>query len=307
MIINDSVISGGEKIIFALREIYFKNGFRPYRMSKFEEYDLYAKNKDFLVSDNVITFTDTSGKLMALKPDVTLSIIKNIKDSPDEISRLYYNENVYRISKGTNTFKEIMQSGLECIGKVDGECIAGVVSTAVQSLQAISGKFILDVSDLDIVSALIDRAGDLKGVKNRLISLFGEKNAHEAARICRENGAGEEYIKAIKELISLYGKPEKIMPELRRILSGVGLGGEFALFENIIKSFDKAGIADEVNIDFSVVSDMNYYNGVVFKGFVDGAADSVLSGGQYDNLMKKMKKKSKAIGFAVYTDRLPVD
>ena len=66
-----------EKVMFGLRSLYRSYGYTQYKMSKFEEYDLYAKNKDFLISDGVITFTDTNGKLMALKPDVTLSIIKN--------------------------------------------------------------------------------------------------------------------------------------------------------------------------------------------------------------------------------------
>ena len=82
MLINDKILQNQEKIIFALRELYLNSGYTPYRMSKFEEYDLYAKNKDFLVSDNVITFTNTDGKLMPLKPDVTLSIIKNNADEP---------------------------------------------------------------------------------------------------------------------------------------------------------------------------------------------------------------------------------
>ena len=77
MKINDDLLLDSEKIIFALRSLYSEYGYKPYRMSKFEEYDLYAENKEFLVSDNVITFTDTDGKLMALKPDVSLSIIKN--------------------------------------------------------------------------------------------------------------------------------------------------------------------------------------------------------------------------------------
>ena len=64
MVINDSVLKNSEKIVFSLRELYRSYGFSPYRMSKFEEYDLYAENKDFLVSDHVITFNDTDGKLM---------------------------------------------------------------------------------------------------------------------------------------------------------------------------------------------------------------------------------------------------
>ena len=119
MNINDNVLSVTERLTFSLRGLYSKYGYQPYRMSKFEEYDLYSRNKDFLISDSVITFTDIGGKLMALKPDVTLSIIKNHTDG--ETKKLYYNENVYRVAKGTNTFKEIMQSGVECIGGGESE------------------------------------------------------------------------------------------------------------------------------------------------------------------------------------------
>ena len=74
-----------EKAVFALREIYLSYGYLPYKMSKFEEYDLYLKNKEFLVSDRVITFTDTNGKLLALKPDVTLSILKNASGEKQKV------------------------------------------------------------------------------------------------------------------------------------------------------------------------------------------------------------------------------
>ena len=88
------VLRDDERAVFALRALYGKYGYAQYKMSKFEEYDLYALNKEFLVSDNVITFTDTDGKLMALKPDVTLSIIKNGKDTEKAVQKVFYNENV---------------------------------------------------------------------------------------------------------------------------------------------------------------------------------------------------------------------
>ena len=77
---QEQTLSFGEKMTFSLRSLYEQYGYARYKMSKFEEYDLYARNKDFLISDSVITFTDTNGRLMALKPDVTLSIVKNSKD-----------------------------------------------------------------------------------------------------------------------------------------------------------------------------------------------------------------------------------
>ena len=90
MNLQDLLISTYEKVSFSLRDLYSHYGYTQYKMSKFEEYDLYSRNKDFLISDKVITFTDLSGKLMALKPDVTLSIVKNSIDEPDALQKLYY-------------------------------------------------------------------------------------------------------------------------------------------------------------------------------------------------------------------------
>ena len=61
---------------------------------------------------------------------------------------------------------------------------------------------------------------------------------------------------------------------------------------------------DKVMIDFSVVNHVKYYNGIAFKGFIEGIPSGILSGGQYDNLMKKMNKRYGAIGFAVYLDEV---
>jgi len=88
MELNRSVLKNEEKAIFDLRALYSLYGYSQYKMSKFEAYDLYVRNKDYLVSDNIITFTDTDGKLLALKPDVTLSIIKNGKDVPGTVQKV---------------------------------------------------------------------------------------------------------------------------------------------------------------------------------------------------------------------------
>ena len=66
-----------ERITLELRGLYEQYGYRKYRMGKFEEYELYLENKSFLRDQNIITFHDLDGRVMALKPDVTLSIAKN--------------------------------------------------------------------------------------------------------------------------------------------------------------------------------------------------------------------------------------
>lgn len=125
-----TILRSGEQIMYRLRGLYERYGYRRFKMSKFEEYDLYVRNKDFLVSDRMITFTDARGILMALKPDVTLSIIKNTRAEEAGPRKVYYNESVYRSGQGEETFQEIMQTGLECIGELDLYHIYEVIALA---------------------------------------------------------------------------------------------------------------------------------------------------------------------------------
>ncbi|MBE6916203.1 MAG: hypothetical protein E7471_06205 [Ruminococcaceae bacterium] len=298
MDINNAVLKHEEKAVFALRSLYQTYGYSQYKMSKFEEYDLYVRNKNFLVSDNIITFTDTDGKLMALKPDVTLSIIKNSKDVPGCVEKVYYNENVYRVSKGTHSYKEIMQTGLECIGDIDNYSIYEVLMLAAESLALVSSEYVLDVSHLDIVAEVMESVGVSDEAKREILKCIGEKNLHGISAICEGEGKDGE---KLRRLVSTYGAPKQVLPVLREL---VGESAALMQLEQILDALTASGMGDKIQIDFSVINDMNYYNGFVFKGFINGLASGVLSGGQYDNLMSKMGRKSRAIGFALYLDLL---
>ncbi len=298
MNINESVLTEDEKIIFSLRELYLKYGYAPYRMSKFEEYDLYARNKDFLVSDNVITFTDTNGKLLALKPDVTLSIIKNSKDDPVVTQKVFYNENVYRVSKGTGSFSEIMQTGLECYGRIAEEELVEVIELAALSLQRLSGETVLELSNLDLIEAEIERIGLTKEGEKQAYTFLCEKNADELDKLCAREQIPAEKADSLKSLMRLNGKISEVLPCLKTDFYSEASDG----FIHILERLEKGAAADMLTVDFSISADLNYYNGIVFNGFMKGAPTSVLSGGQYDRIMRKLGRKSRAIGFAVYLD-----
>ena len=296
-------LSFPEKVMFGLRSLYSSRGYSRFKMNKFEEYDLYAGNKEFLLSDSVLTFTDGNGKLMALKPDVTLSIIKNAGKSA-HIQRVYYNENVYRVSKDTQAFKEIMQTGLECIGDIDDYSIFEVLTLAAQSLKTISENSVLTVSYLDFVFEMLDSFPISQEEKSGMLKCIGEKNIHELAKKCADCGVEEAKAKALCELAAVYGTAKEALPKLRQILSGIVSRDALDRFEGLMTALAAGQWGDILRIDFSVVSDMKYYNGIMFKGFVEGVPVSVISGGQYDRLMEKMGHKAKAIGFAVYLDTL---
>lgn len=290
-----------EQVTYTLRSLYDRYGYTRYKMSKFEEYDLYARNKDFLISDRVITFMDTSGCLLALKPDVTLSIVKNSRDNGDPVQKLYYNENVYRVSKNAGTFRELMQVGLECLGKIDDYCICEVLALAAESLEAISPDWVLDISHLGLLSNLIDAVGIPTDRKHEVLTAIGGKNRHELAALCGICGVSDTNAAILTQAISLSGPVDTVLLQLRSLLSGIV---DLTPLDQLLRITGVLSNRANLRFDFSVVGDIHYYNGIVFKGFLKGLPGSVLSGGQYDRLMEKMGRTSGAIGFAVYMDAL---
>lgn len=298
------VLTKEERIAFSLRYLYKNAGYEMFRMSKFEEYDFYAKNKNFLLSDNIITFTDTDGRLMAMKPDVTLSIIKNSDAKDDRLTKVYYNENVYRVSRGTKSFKEFMQSGLECIGNIADSDIVEVIALAAKSLDIISESNLLELSNLDIVTGVLAAYPLSESAKSEILKLLGEKNYFGVNEVCVSEGLSASDTELISKLVSLYGAPETVKRELGAFALNDALKVEIERFIAVIDALGAYGVSDKLCIDFSVMNDMNYYNGFAFRGFVEGIPTGILSGGQYDKLMKKMHKNSGAVGFAVYLDEL---
>ena len=288
-------LKGEEKVLFRLRSLYSSFGYKTYKMSRFEEYDLYARNKDFLVSSNIITFNDTDGKLMALKPDVTLSIVRSIKDKSGTVSRICYGENVYRVSSSSGTFREIMQAGLECIGDVGLLELCEVASLAQMSLKAISKDSILTISHIGIVEGLLNKIPE--GLASEAAKALSARNVSALEALSETNAEYSNILSKIAKLATISGTSDEVFSQL----SEMGVDKKsLSELRTITATLDPK----MMRIDFSILDGMKYYNGIVMRGYVKGVPSAVISGGQYDKLMKRMKKKSRAIGFAVYLDSL---
>lgn len=289
---TDGILKNEERATLALRELYRRYGYTPYKMSRFEEYDLYVRNKDFLVSDRIITFSGPGGQLMALKPDVTLSIVKNAPDTPGVVQKVYYNENVYR------DYREILQAGLECVGDLGNYEIAEVVLLAAKSLELLGSPYVLDISHMGLLSAVLDSCGLTGGEKAGAMECLRRKNPHDLKALCREETAWNR----LSTLLSCRGSSREVLKRLRALLSSEAELTAYGELEALWTVLESSGC--HIRLDFSVGSNMRYYSGVVFRGYLEGIPTSVLSGGQYDKLPQKMGRQARAIGFAIYLDLL---
>ena len=291
MAINQYAMTPAEQTITKCAELYAKYGYRRFTMNKFEDYALYAENKNFLVDGRLLTFTDGS-KLKALKPDITLSIVKSLAANPRLPLKAFYNETVYRVKKGEKEFSELHQMGLELIGDGSIYATSEVLALAKTSLDAIDAQNILDISHMGVLMPLIDTACEGGADREQLISLITQKNADGIAAML---GAQHPLV----TLVSSYAPIGQMIPVLQSMLPDVAAVKELADISEVLCAM---GLDQGVYLDFSLMHDFGYYNGIIFKGYIKEVPVAVLSGGRYDPLLERFGMSASALGFAIYLD-----
>lgn len=304
MELNLEILKPQERVSLQLRVLYEQAGCRKYHMGRFEEYGLYQENLRFLSSEQVITFTDLDGRLLALKPDVTLSIAKNAQPAPGECERYYYVENVYRPSLESHTFKEISQMGLECIGAVDTGVMVQVVSLAISSLELTGEPFALELSHMGFVTGLMDAVGAGEQNRTRILDCVRNKNTHELQKIAAAEGLSRQGIDALCRLPTLAGEWREVLSRADDLALNAAMGDALGDLRDICGALEEEGRTGNLKLDLSLVNDLQYYNGLVLQGYIAGLPRAVLKGGRYDPLVDRFRRGARAVGFALYLDEL---
>ena len=299
-----NILRPQERVSLQLRLLYEQAGFRQYHMGRFEEYGLYRENSRFLSSEQVITFTDLDGRLLALKPDVTLSIAKNAQVAEGGCGRFYYLENVYRPSQESHTFREISQMGLECIGAVDNEVTAQAVSLAIRSLALTGRDYVLEISHMGFVTGLFDAVGAPETIRPRLLTCIRDKNRHELQKCAAEAGLSKQGTDALCRLGSLSGDWNTVLDAAEPLALNTAMGAALSELRTLCGTLEAQGETARLKLDLSLVNDMEYYNGLVLQGYLAGLPRAVLKGGRYDPLAEQFRPGARAIGYALYLDEL---
>ena len=291
-------------VLLNLRKLYDSYGYKKISLPNFEEYDLYNENKDFILG-NILTIMNPSGNLLALRPDITLSVAKKIsKEKTLKYDKVYYQENIYTTSKYIG-YSEKEQLGVELIGKETLFLNFEIVSLALKSLEIMSKKNMLVLSHAGFISSIFENLELEYEIKEKIFEYINNKNVHEIKIILKNNkNISDELKNLIYELPNLSGNIEEIEkklskyelnPKIIKILSGLK-----DLYNLIIKFHSRKKII----FDFSIIKNLKYYNGIIMQGFIDKIPNAVLSGGRYDKLFEKFGVDTGAIGFAVVTDNL---
>ena len=294
-----------ESLKLALSSVYESFGYRRYKLSGFEEYSFYSDNRSFLADEGFIAFNNADGKLMALKPDITLSIVKSAANEDVQFTRAYYEESVYRSAGREEGFREMGQIGLELLGNVEQYGVAEVVYLALQSLKAIDSNCILSLSHMSFVHAIEALYFEDAELRASFEAAVKSKSPHAIEQVLKKADIPEKINEKLCTLFSVAGKMEEALVQIEAI-SELPESVACAVHElRVLQKSLKAMQVDQyVQIDLSLMHTIDYYNGVIFEGYVEKIPFPVLSGGRYDPLAKKFKEGMCGVGFAVYLDNM---
>lgn len=294
---NFNFLTKEQKLSITLKALYKSYGYNEFRLPGFDEYSLYADNQSFIGGKDVVSFS-VGGKLLALRPDVTLSIIKNGK-SLGNTQKLFYDEKVYR-KTARGGLAEVSQIGVEIIGDADIVSEAELCTLILKTLAEVNGDFVLDFSHTGIIVKLLDSLNLNGSNRTFAVKCLEGKNVHDFIRFAKNTNLDESKTQAFMSLINLSARSAEAKLTLDSINKIIDISEEidemFSLIEYVGGS--------KINIDFSIGGDTDYYNGLIFKGYVKGVPHAVLSGGRYDKLLSKFGRTEKAMGFALYLGEL---
>ena len=247
----------------------------------------------------MITFTDLDGRMMALKPDVTLSIVRHAQDNPKTVEKLYYTENVFRPSAQSRAFKEISQIGVEAVGLIDRYQTAEIVALAGMSLAAISQDYLLEVSHMRFTIGLLDALGVTGAARISALGALSAKNPGALRAAAKQANLGEADTTALLALLTLYGDVNATLKKAETLCRSDEMADALSELSAVLDAAAACMQGSRIQLDFSIAGDTDYYNGLMLRGYISGLPRAVLLGGRYDNILKKLGKGGGGIGFAI--------
>lgn len=273
-----------------------------------EYYDLFDDDMLGIPQEQMYKLTSVSGRIMALRPDMTIPIARlvstRLKDVPAPI-RLYYTENIFKVNmNGSGHENEITQSGIELIGAKGLAADLEVLDMAVKVFEKCGiSDYAIELGHAGFFGSLVRGLGVDDEKKEEIRRSIESKNYAELSLIL--SGIDDSpSAKVLKLLPSLYGGAE-ILDEAEKLCAGNGEAMEYLDYlRELYSKLSEISSDANINLDLGMVHRNNYYTGVVFRGYINGYGNTVISGGRYDGLMEKFGRPMPATGFAVDNNAL---
>ena len=291
-----------------INNIFNLYGFHNVQTPTFEFFDIFNKERGSVPSKNLYKFFDREGNTLVLRPDLTPSIAriaaKNYMDVNVPI-KLCYNANTYiNNSELQGKLKEITQLRCELIGDDSVEADAEMVALVVNSLKSAGfDKFLVEIGQVDFYKGLLEECGFEDDVEEELRVRIENKNFFGVEELLDSKDITSNVKDTFLKLPSLFGSSD-VLDKAKELATNEKSLKAIEKLEEVYSILVDYGVADYISFDLGMLSNFNYYTGIIFKAYTYGTGDAIVAGGRYDKLLSQFGKDSAAIGFAVYMDQL---
>ena len=285
-----------------LVRLFRQRGYLEVSTPETEFYDLFAHSGSAIAQEQMFQVADRSGKICVMRPDSTTPIARvaatKLRSLPLP-QRLYYDQKVYRSSPAHNGgSREIPQCGVELLGASGKKADLEMIATAVDALRSCgASRFHVELGHAGFFRDLAARLELGDAALEEMRALVEGKNFATLNKLLQPY-RGNPACAAVERLSRLFGGPE-VLDEAESL---AGRTQAVDYLRGLYDELSAAGYGQYVRFDLGMVHQIDYYTGVVFRGYVEGAGDAVLSGGRYDHLVEVFGRPAPATGFAVDVD-----
>ena len=285
-----------------------KWGYKEVVTPTIEFYRTFNSEFQSLKEEDMYKFFDDKGRIMVLRPDMTIPIARVVgtkfKDSNPPL-RFRYTANVFRVNESLGGKKnEYTDCGVELIGLTDEESDLEILVTALDSLKVLkNNNFKFEIGNINFFNAAVSDLDLSEEERVKLAELIDTKSLKSLEDYLEELNVSEDYKAFFKKLPWLFGG-EEVLAEGKKYAFNEELKKNIEYLESLANSLKELGYGDMLTFDLGMVPGLNYYTGIIFRGYFEGVGVTVLSGGRYDNLISQFGRDIPAVGFSIKLDSL---
>lgn len=298
-----------EKIITNIKKLFKSFGYRQIQTPIFEYYDLFYGIEGTIDLDEMIKMIDENGKILVLRPDVTTPIARMVAahyKSSSENLKFSYITDVFRMNDGKNGVRrEFTQAGVEYLGNNKIEADGEVIALAIKNLlNSGINKIKIDIGQICFFKGLLKELHISSAKEKNIRKLVENKNFPELEIFIQDINAKQEIKKAMLTMPFLYGKPTDVLNQARKYIFNDSMQEAIKNLTELCSVLEDYGYQDYFDLDLGLVNQLDYYTGVVFKGYSLSHGREILSGGRYDNLTKQYGYQLSATGYGININEL---
>lgn len=309
--LNDSAINDyqmREQLIQTLKYRFATYGYKQIRTSTFEPYDLYTQVAGTIAPDDMIKVIDPAGKVLVLRPDVTIPITRKIAKEHSDLSgelRYFYVTDVFRQSFEQAPDKERTQAGVEYFGENAPEADAEIIALAIHTLKDLGlENFKIEIGDAGFFKELASQLKLAPETLEQFKQLIQAKNMTGLKQFLDHLYVNPELAAIIKEIPLLYGHPADVLKRAMDIVQNEKIASKLQNLANVFEIIQAYDMEKNIVIDLGLINHMDYYSDIIFQGFVENIGKPILMGGRYNQLADQFGTSIPAIGFACDIDSL---